>query len=107
MVPLKYLSNFWRILEMPFINCEINLILIYSPNCFIMASPIDIQVPKFVITDTKLYVPPITLSTQDSAKLLDQLDSSLKRTVNWNKSKSKATIQTLKQYFDYLIDPSY
>ena len=61
---LKYLSNFWRALEMPLINCEINFILIWSNRCFIIDNPISGQEPTFTITDTKLYVPVVTLSTQ-------------------------------------------
>ena len=53
-VPLKYLSNFWRNLEMPLINCEINSILTWSNSCFITDNLIDDQVPTFIITDTKL-----------------------------------------------------
>ena len=77
-MPLKYLSDFWRTLEMPLINCEINLLLTWSAKCFIMAGAIDSQLPTFTITDTKLYIPVITLSIQDNAKLLQQLKSSLK-----------------------------
>ena len=54
MVPLKYLSNFWRTLEMPLINCEVNLILTWSSTCVITNST---AVERFEITDTKLYVP--------------------------------------------------
>ena len=66
MVPLNYLSNFWRILEMPLINCEVSLILRWSSTCVITNSTDE---GKFEITDTKLYVPVVTLSTQDNAKL--------------------------------------
>ena len=66
-VPLKFLSNFWRILEMPLINCEINLILTWSENGVISSAT---RITKFKIADTKLYVPVVTLSTQDNAKLL-------------------------------------
>ena len=66
-VPLKYLSNFWRTLEMPLINCEVNLILTWSPTCVISSANGE---TKFKITETKLYVPVVTLSTQDNAKLL-------------------------------------
>ena len=55
---------------MSLINCEINLILTCSASCFIIDGPIDNQIPTFAITDTKLYVPVITLSSQDNAKLL-------------------------------------
>ena len=73
MVPLKYLSNFWRTLEIPFINCEINLILTRSSTCVIVSTNIGAQNATFAITDTKLYVPVVTLSTQANAKLLQQL----------------------------------
>ena len=55
---------------MPLINCEINLILILLTNFFIIANPIDSQVPKFAITDTKHYVSVVTLTAPDNAKLL-------------------------------------
>ena len=61
MVPLKYLGNFWRTLEMPLINCEVNFILTWSSTCVIIASNIPNQNATFAITDTKLYVPVVTL----------------------------------------------
>ena len=67
------------------INCEINLILTWSARCFIIDNPIAGQEPTFTITDTKLYVPVVTLSTQENAKLLEQLKSGFTRTINWNK----------------------
>ena len=70
MVPLKYLSNFWRTLEMPLINCKINLILTCSTNCVIVSANVANQNATFAITDTKLYVPVVTLSAQENAKLL-------------------------------------
>ena len=85
MVLLNYLSNFWRN-EMPLINCEVNLILTWSSTCVITNS---IGAGRFAITNTKLYVPVITLSRQDNAKLLPQLKSCFKRVVNWNKYLSK------------------
>ena len=84
-VPLKYLSNFWRTLEIPLINREINLILTWSDRCFVIDNLLDNQKPTFTIIDTKLYVPIVTSSTQDNAKLLEQLKSCFKRTTNWNK----------------------
>ena len=59
---------------------------------------------KFKITDTKLYVPVVTSSTQDNAELLEQLKSGFKKTINWNKYQSKTTTQAQKQYLDYLIE---
>ena len=71
MVPLKYLSNFWRTVEMPLINSEITLDLEWSESCILVATNIANQGTKFSITDAKLYVPVVTLSTQDNAKLLE------------------------------------
>ena len=67
MVPLKYLSNFWRTLEMPLINCEVNLILTWSSACVITDSN---GTGTFAITNTKLYVSVVTLSIQENIKLL-------------------------------------
>ena len=75
MVPLKYLSNFWRTLEMPLINCEVNLILTWSSTCVITNFT---GAGTFEITDTKLYVPVVTLSIQENAKFLQQLKSGFK-----------------------------
>ena len=75
MVPLKCLSNFWRTQEMPLINCEVELILTWSKNCVISSATGE---TKFAITKTKLYVPVVTLSTEDNTKLLQQLKLILK-----------------------------
>ena len=84
-LPLKYLSNFWRTLEIPLINCEVSLFSTWSSICVITNSTGE---GKFAITDTKLYVSVVTLSTQDNAKLLQQLKSGYRRTINWNKYQS-------------------
>ena len=63
MVPFKYLSNFWRTLEIPLINCEVELILSWSANCVIIYTDTANQVPTFTVTTTNLYVPVVTLST--------------------------------------------
>ena len=81
-VPVKYLINFWRTLKLPVINCEVNLILTWSSTCVITNST---GAGTFEITDTKLYVPVVTLSTKENAKLLQQLKSGFKRIINWNK----------------------
>ena len=88
---MKYLSNFWRTLEVLFINCEINFALNWPKSCVI--SDAGNQAATFAITDTKLYVPVVTLSTQDDAKLLQKLKSAFKRTINWNKYQSKVTME--------------
>ena len=87
------------------INCEINFMLTWSSTCVITNSTGE---RRFAITDTKLYVPVVTMSTQDNAKLLQQLKSGFKRIVNWNKyqveiSKTERQIQQL----DFLINPSF
>ena len=60
-LPFKFLSNFWRNLEMTLINCEINLTLNWSNRCFIIDNPIASQESTFTVTDTKLHVPIVTL----------------------------------------------
>ena len=79
---------------MPLINFEINRILTWSENCVISSVT---RATKFAITDTKLYVPVVTLSTE----------SGFKRTINQNKYQSKLTEQAQNRYLDYLIDPSF
>ena len=85
MVPLKYLGNFWRTLEILLNNCEVNLILTWSANCTISYTDTADHIPTFTITETKLYNSVVTLSTQDNAKLLPQLKPGFKRRINWNK----------------------
>ena len=68
-VPWKYLNNFLRTLEMPLINCEVNLILPWLANR-VISNATQNQDATFAITHTKIYVPVVTLSTQDNAKLL-------------------------------------
>ena len=107
-VPLKDLSNFWRTLAMPLINCKVELILNWSVNCVIIYTDVTNQVPTFTITETNLYVPVVTLSTQDNAKLLPQLKSGFKRTISWNKYLSiKARIIIAKCKFNHLIEPIF
>ena len=107
MVPLKYLSNFWRTLEMPLINCEVELILNWSANCVIIYTNVNNQVPTFTITETSLYVPVVTLSTQDNAKLLPQLKSGFRRTISWNKYQTKPELLAQNTNFNHLIEPSF
>ena len=104
MVPLKYLSNFWRTLEMPLVNCEVNLILTWSSTCVITNSN---GAGTFEITDTKLYVLVVTLSTQENSKLLQQLKSGFKRVINWNKYLSRPELLAQNQNLNHLIEPSF
>ena len=99
-VPLKYLSNFWRTLDIPLINSEINLILTWTENCVLtskatrdanpdvnpaIAAVNNLTNVTFKITVTKLYMPVVTLSTVDDNNFLEQLKSGFKRTIKWNK----------------------
>ena len=78
-VPFKFLSNFRRTLEMPLINCEMFLNLTWSEKCVISSA---VRKTELKITDTKLYVPVVTLSTEDKVKILKQLESGFERTIN-------------------------
>ena len=116
-VPLKYLSNFWRALKMPLINCEMSLILTWSREGVITSmekrlitdarrdtSPTN---ATFKITDTKLYVPVVTLSSEDDNKFLEQLKSGFKGTMKWNKYRPEMTNQTKSNNSNYSIDPTF
>ena len=103
-VPLKYLSNFWRTLEMPLINCKIILDLTWSKKCVISSA---VGKTEFAITDKKLYVPVVTLSTDYNVKQLKQLESDLKRTISWNKYQPQLKTFPQNSYLNYLIDLSF
>ena len=104
MAPLKYLSNFWRTLEMPLINCEVNLILTWSSTRVITNST---GAGRFAITDTRFYVPVVTLSTQENTKLLQQLKSGFKRVINWNQYLSKPELLAQNPNLNNLVEPSF
>ena len=104
MVPLKHLRNFWRTLEMPLINCKINVILTWSLTCVITNST---GAGTFAITDTKFYVPVVNLSTQKNANLLQELKSGFKRTINWNKDQSDPKTYAEIQNLNQVVDPSF
>ena len=104
MVPLKYLSNFWRTYEMPLVNCEVNLIVTWSSTCVITNST---RAGTFAIIDTKLYVPVVTLLTQDNSKILQQLKSGFKRTVNWNKYLSKPELLAQNPNLNHLVESRF
>ena len=80
-VPLEYLNNFWRSLEMPIINCKIHLELNWFEDCILSSSG---NSAKFEITDAKLHVPIVTLSTKDNVNLKKQVSDGFKRSVYWN-----------------------
>ena len=119
---LKYLSNFWRSLDISLINCEVELILTWFTNCMLIskatrevnygANPVvhKIDNPKdaiFEITDPKLYVPVVTLSKENDTKLLEQLKTGFKRTIKWSKYRSQITVQPQNNNLNYLIDLTF
>ena len=101
---------------MPLINYEVELILTWSKNCAQADLVVDadanpaIVAPtglEFQITDTKLYVPVVTLSTKDDNNFLEQLKSGFKRTIKLNKYRSEMTNQTKTNHLNHLIDPTF
>ena len=107
MVQLKDLRNFWKTLEMPLIDCEITFQWTCSKKSIPVAGTAANQVPKYIITNIKLYVPAVTLSTQENIKLIKQLESDFKRTINWNKYHSEKISQAQNRYLVILIDQSF
>ena len=119
-VPVKYLSNFWRTLNMPLINCEINLILTWSEKCVLTSkatrdtdpaqggnpalAAVDNETNAIFKKDTKLHVPVVTLSTKDDNNFLEQLKSGFKRIIKWNKYRSEMSNQTKANHLNHLID---
>ena len=83
-IPLKHLSNFWRSLQIPLINCKIELSSKLYENCILSSAGDN---GTFTITNTKLYVPIVTLSIEDNAKLSKLLSKGFKRPLYWNKYK--------------------
>ena len=73
-------------------------------NCVISSATGE---TKFKITDTKLYVPVVTLSIQDNVKLLQQLKSGFKRKINWNKYQTNVSTERTNQYLNFLIGPGF
>ena len=94
-VPLKYVSNFFRSLEMPLVNCKIDLELTWHKDCMISSvNAAAGQVVSFMITNTKLYVPTVTLSIKDNTNLTKHLNEGFKRTIYWNQYVSKPFPET-------------
>ena len=111
-IPLKYLSNFWRSLKIRLINCEVELIITWPRNYVLADMTVDAAADpavvspsgaKFEITHTKLYVPVVALSKENDIKVLEQLKLGFKRTIKWNKYRSQMTIQHLQMSIDYLF----
>ena len=116
-IPLKYLGNFWRALNIPLISCEVSLELKWDKNCIITSlEQRDIgggnrdNAPTgatLSITDCKLYVPAVTLSKDDEIKLLTNLKSGFKREIIWNKYRSQMTAEAVNNNLNILIDPTF
>ena len=118
-IPLKYLDNFWRSLDIPLVNCEITLILSWYKECVLVgrafrgppaAAANCINSPtsaKFEITDCKSYVPAVTLSAENDNKLLEQLKSGFRRSIKWNKYMSQMSNQNKNNNLKYLIDTTF
>ena len=116
-IPLKYLGNFWRALNIPLISCEVFLELKWDKNCAITTlEQRDIgggsrdNTPAgatLAINDCKLYVPPVNLSKDDEIKLLANLKSGFKREIIWNKYRSQMTTEAVNNNLNILIDPTF
>ena len=117
-IPLKNLINFWMALNIPLVNCEVELILTWSKSCVLAdmttrnaeganLTIVDPSGATFKIKDKKMYVPVVTLSKENDTKLLEQLEIRFKRTIKWKKYRSKITIQPYNNNLDYLIDPIF
>ena len=116
-IPLKYLGNFWRALNIPLISCEVSLELKWDKNCVITSlEQRDIgggnrdnasTGATLAINDWKLYVPAVTLSKDDEIKLLINLKSGLKREIIWNKYRSQMTTEAFNNNLNILIDPTF
>ena len=85
-VPLKYLSNFFRSLKMPLINCKIKLNLTWKKECVLSTG---VGEAVFIINDTKLYVPVVTLSKEDNKDFIEQQNNEFQRSIYWNEYKTK------------------
>ena len=105
-VPLKYLSNFFRSLEMPLINCKIKLNLTWKKECVLST---DAGNAVFIINDTKMYVPVVTLPKEDNKDFIEQQNKGLQRSIYWNEYKTKEINENADaNVFRYVnLDPSF
>ena len=119
-IPLKYLGNFWRALNIPLISWEVFLELKWNKNCVITSleqRQVDAGPPvvrdnaptnaTLSITDCKLYIPVVTLSKDDEIKLLTNLKSGFEREIIWNKYRSQITTEGINNNLNILIDPTF
>ena len=116
-VPLKYLGNFWRALNIPLISCEVSLELKWDKYCIITSNQINRNLDggnsaaptgaTFTINDCKLYVPVVTLSKDDEIKLLANLKSGFTREIKWNKYRSQMSTEVANNNLTLLVDPTF
>ena len=119
-IPLKYLGNFWRALNIPLISCKVSLELKWNKNCVITSleeRQVDAGPPvvrdnsptgaTLAINDCQLYVPVVTLSKEDEIKLLTNLKLGFKREIIWNKYSSQMTTEAINNNLNILIDPTF
>ena len=103
-VPLKYLSNFFRSLEMPLSNCKIKLNLTLKKECVLSTGAGG---AVFIINDAKLHVPVVTLSKEDNKDFIEQQNKGFQRSIYWNEYKTKE-INENAYVFKYInLDPSF
>ena len=113
-VPLKYLSDFWRSLEMLLIDCKVELKLRSSKHCVLSVAVVDNANGNnddnntiFTIKDTKLYVPVVTLSARDNQKLSKLLSKGFKKSVHWNDYKIKSDNKSTTNEYIYFLEPIF
>ena len=116
-IPLKYLSNFWRALNMPLISCEVSLELKWDKNCVITSQQIGMNLDggntaaptgaTLAINDCKLHVPIVTLSKDDEIKLLTNLKSGFTREIKWNKYRLQMTTEAIYNNLNIVIDRTF
>ena len=116
-IPLKYLGNFWRALDIPLINCEVSLELKWNKNCVITSQQIGVNLDggntaaptnaTLAINDCKLYIPAVTLSKDGEIKLLTNLKLGFTREIEWNKYRSQMTTEAINNNLNFLIDPTF
>ena len=122
-VPLKYLGNFWKSLDISLINCEVSLTLTWDKNCVITSRESRLVTTAqggnpevrdnsptgaaFEISDCMLYAPVVTLSKDDNDELLNNLKSGFKRVITWNKYLSQMFNQSANNNLNFLIDPTF
>ena len=116
-IPLRYLGNFWRALNIPLISCEVSFELKWNKTCVITSQQIGVNLDggntaaptnaTLAINDCKLYIPAVTLSKDDEIKLLTNLKSGFTREIEWNKYRSQMTTEAVNNNLNILVDPTF